>query len=282
MRPARDIACGLDRLRTREALRQTLRPVAAAAGGAGRRTAPRCADAARTIMATRPSGLDRRFSASPLRHHPAYWFGPQFHVRIGAVGSPSLRRRPLDPLYDDALLSTGRPRPRRPLRHDLDPLRRALDYEITAPSNAAPATTIPTTMIMMGERMDRDHEGRATTTTFTAVTRRPRGLPGRPAAATPRRPRLDDRVLSARCYGVRPRRRPRSAAACGRGYGYVTAVGGADLVTETIVTTAPVVETRTYYETVTEHVRVAPRKVYRAPLRPAKRAAPRPRPGERG
>jgi hypothetical protein len=70
---------------------------------------------------------------------------------------------------------------------------------------------------------------------------------------------------------------------CGQGYGY--GYGwygwGPVLVTETIVTTAPVVETRTYYETVTERVRVAPRKVYRAPaLRPAKRAAPRP--GERG
>jgi Ni/Co efflux regulator RcnB len=88
----------------------------------------------------------------------------------------------------------------------------------------------------------------------------------------------------------------------GHGYGYGSAYGygygagcacGPVVVTETITTTAPVMETRTYYETVTEH-RAAPRRHYRKPVvrhyskpvvrrsvKPAYRA-PAPRPGERG
>lgn len=61
------------------------------------------------------------------------------------------------------------------------------------------------------------------------------------------------------------------------GYGYGYGWGwGPVIVTETIVTTAPVVETRVYYET----VKVAPRKVRRCNC--ARPAPPRPRPGERG
>jgi Nickel/cobalt transporter regulator len=77
----------------------------------------------------------------------------------------------------------------------------------------------------------------------------------------------------------------------GYGYGYGSGCGcGPVVVTETITTTAPVVETRTYYETVYEH-RAAPRRHYRQPVvrhyvKPAVRrsvkAAPAPRPGERG
>ena len=63
----------------------------------------------------------------------------------------------------------------------------------------------------------------------------------------------------------------------GYGYGYGCGCGGV-VITETTTTTAPVVETRTYYETVTER-RAAPRRVYRKPVR---RAPPPPRPGERG
>ncbi|MGA9582767.1 MAG: RcnB family protein [Allosphingosinicella sp.] len=81
----------------------------------------------------------------------------------------------------------------------------------------------------------------------------------------------------------------------GHGYGYGYGAGcacGPVVVTETITTTAPVMETRTYYETVTEH-RAAPRRHYRKPVvryskpvvrrsvKPAYRA-PAPRPGERG
>lgn len=81
----------------------------------------------------------------------------------------------------------------------------------------------------------------------------------------------------------------------GHGYGYGYGAGcacGPVVVTETITTTAPVMETRTYYETVTER-RAAPRRHYRKPavryskpvvrrsVKPAYRA-PAPRPGERG
>ncbi|HEX8063253.1 MAG TPA: RcnB family protein [Allosphingosinicella sp.] len=80
----------------------------------------------------------------------------------------------------------------------------------------------------------------------------------------------------------------------GQGYGYGYGYGGGCgcgpvVVTETITTTAPVVETRTYYETVYEH-RAAPRRHYKKPVvrhysRPVRRSvksAPAPRPGERG
>jgi Ni/Co efflux regulator RcnB len=82
----------------------------------------------------------------------------------------------------------------------------------------------------------------------------------------------------------------------GSGYSYGYGAGcacGPVVVTETITTTAPVMETHTYYETVTEH-RAAPRRHYRKPavrhyskpvvrrsVKPAYRA-PAPRPGERG
>jgi Ni/Co efflux regulator RcnB len=81
----------------------------------------------------------------------------------------------------------------------------------------------------------------------------------------------------------------------GGGYGYAYGAGcacGPVVVTETITTTAPVMETHTYYETVTEH-RAAPRRHYKKPARhyskpvvrrsvkPAYRA-PAPQPGERG
>lgn len=76
----------------------------------------------------------------------------------------------------------------------------------------------------------------------------------------------------------------------GYGYGYGMGCGcGPVVVTETITTTAPVVEKHVYYETVREH-RVAPRRHYSKPVvrhyvKPARRsvkAAPAPRPGERG
>ncbi len=78
------------------------------------------------------------------------------------------------------------------------------------------------------------------------------------------------------------------------GYGYSAGCAcGPVVITETTTTTAPVVETRTYYETVYEH-RAAPRRHYkkkavrhyskpvvRRSVKPAYRA-PAPRPGERG
>lgn len=78
----------------------------------------------------------------------------------------------------------------------------------------------------------------------------------------------------------------------GQGYGYGGCGCGPVVVTETITTTAPVVETHTYYETVTEY-RAAPRRHYAKPVRhyakpvrrfvkPVRRAPPPPRPGERG
>jgi len=74
----------------------------------------------------------------------------------------------------------------------------------------------------------------------------------------------------------------------GYGYGYGAGCGcGPVVITETTTTTAPVVETRTYYETVYEH-RAAPRRHYKKvrhyakPVRRSVKAAPAPRPGERG
>jgi hypothetical protein len=80
----------------------------------------------------------------------------------------------------------------------------------------------------------------------------------------------------------------------GSGYSYGYGAGcacGPVVVTETITTTAPVMETHTYYETVTEH-RSAPRRHYKKPVvrhytkpvarRSVKPAYRAPRPGERG
>ena len=74
----------------------------------------------------------------------------------------------------------------------------------------------------------------------------------------------------------------------GAGYGYAGCGCGPVVITETTTTTAPVMETRTYYETVYE--RAAPRRHYKkATVRYSKpavrrsvKAAPAPRPGERG
>lgn len=77
-----------------------------------------------------------------------------------------------------------------------------------------------------------------------------------------------------------------SAYGYGYGSGYGYGYAGPVVVTETITTTSPVVETHTYYETVSEH-RSAPRRhhykkpVVRRFVKPAYRA-PAPRPGERG
>lgn len=78
----------------------------------------------------------------------------------------------------------------------------------------------------------------------------------------------------------------------GYGYGYGAGCGcGPVVITETTTTTAPVVEMRTYYETVYEH-RAAPRRHYSKPVvrhyskpvvrRSVKARAAAPRPGERG
>ncbi|HEX8670121.1 MAG TPA: RcnB family protein [Allosphingosinicella sp.] len=65
----------------------------------------------------------------------------------------------------------------------------------------------------------------------------------------------------------------------GYGYSYGCGTCGPVVVTETITTTTtPVVETRTYYEYVTE--RAAPRRHHRKPVRRARPTPPRP--GERG
>jgi Ni/Co efflux regulator RcnB len=76
---------------------------------------------------------------------------------------------------------------------------------------------------------------------------------------------------------------PPPAASYGYGYSYgAPCACGPVVVTETVTTTAPVYETVTTYEYVTE--RVAPRRHYSRPVRraPVRRAAPAPRPGERG
>ncbi len=67
----------------------------------------------------------------------------------------------------------------------------------------------------------------------------------------------------------------------GYGYGGYGYGGGVVIVTETTVNPAPVVETRTVYETVVERVRVAPRVRHKVRC-VCSRPAPPPRPGERG
>jgi hypothetical protein len=90
------------------------------------------------------------------------------------------------------------------------------------------------------------------------------------------------------CTRVRHLPPPPPHPGYGYGYGYGAGCGcGPVVVTETVTTTAPVVEMRTYYETVTEH-RAAPRRHYSKPVRryvkPAVRRSVKaaPRPGERG
>jgi Ni/Co efflux regulator RcnB len=75
----------------------------------------------------------------------------------------------------------------------------------------------------------------------------------------------------------------------GAAYGYGAYGGcgcGPVVVTETVTTTAPVVETRTWYEDVVEYVdqprRAAPRRYVKRPVRRAPPPPPRARPGERG
>ncbi|MDB5722935.1 MAG: hypothetical protein JWP15_3553 [Alphaproteobacteria bacterium] len=71
--------------------------------------------------------------------------------------------------------------------------------------------------------------------------------------------------------GYAPPPPPRSGCGCGpRGYGY----GGPVVVTETVVTSPPVVEMRSYTTYHTTWVKARPRKVYRRPAPPP--------PGERG
>jgi len=92
-----------------------------------------------------------------------------------------------------------------------------------------------------------------------------------------------------------PPRHPGYGYGYGQGYGYGYGYGagcgcGPVVITETTTTTAPVVEMRTYYETVYEH-RAAPRRHYKKPVvrhyskpvvRRSVKSAPAPRPGERG
>jgi hypothetical protein len=71
-----------------------------------------------------------------------------------------------------------------------------------------------------------------------------------------------------------------SRCAPARGYGYGYGYGLPVIVRTTVVTEAPIVEQRTVYRTVVEHVRVAPR--HRAKARCYCRVAAPPRAGERG
>jgi Ni/Co efflux regulator RcnB len=226
---------------------------------------------------------------------PHIWFGPQFHVRNwGLYGFPQpFAGGRWVRYYDDALLvdRDGRVRDGR-YGTDWDRYGERWDRdEDGVPVYAGNGDYEPGDYdYEWAERYEREHgrdedrgygdrgHDREVGRTDVLVRRDGHGGPG-----------CDGRVrVEHRGYGgcgAPPPPRHGCGNPCGQGYGY--GYGwygwGPVIVTETIVTTAPVVETRTYYETVTERVRVAPRKVYRAPrARPRPAPPPRPRPGERG
>lgn len=93
-------------------------------------------------------------------------------------------------------------------------------------------------------------------------------------------PHGDCRRTCTRVFRVPAPPPPYGYGGYGDGYGSGCGCGGVT-ITETTTTTAPVVEMRTYYETVTEH-RAAPRRHYSKPVYRAPPPPPRPRPGERG
>jgi Ni/Co efflux regulator RcnB len=229
---------------------------------------------------------------------PHFWFGPQFHIQNwGLYGFPQpfaggrwIRH------YDDAYLidRDGRVRDGR-YGMDWDRYGERWDHdEAGIPIYAGDGDYEPDDHdYEWAERYDRDHRrggdddgyddhgyghhgGDREVGRVNVLVRRDR----HDGAGCDGRVRVEHRGYE-RCGPPPPPSGGCGVPRCGQGYGWYG--WGPVLVTETIVTTAPVVEMRTYYETVTERVRVAPRKVYRAPaLRPAKRVAPRPRPGERG
>jgi hypothetical protein len=202
---------------------------------------------------------------------PGFWFGPQFHIQnwgMYGFSQPSDGGRWVR-YYDDAYMidRDGRVRDS---RHDMDWDRygERWDYD----DNGVP--------VYAGdgdyEPDDRDYEW---------AERNERGDHGRDDYARGPQDR-DDRGYG-HGYGRQGPPMPPPGYGCGGcggaygghggyGYGYGWGYGwGPVIVTETTVTTAPVVEMRTYYET----VRVAPRKVRRCRCAAP---APRPRPGERG
>jgi Ni/Co efflux regulator RcnB len=196
---------------------------------------------------------------------PHFWFGPQFHVQNwGLYGFPQpMQGRRWVRYYDDALLIDGDGRV-----HDG---RYGWDWDRYGDRWDEDENGIPAYVggddyepgdwdyewaegWERGDYRDEDrggyahHDGRGP----------PRGRCGNPCTRT---------------YAAPP-----GYGHHGYGYGYYG--WGPVIVTETTVTTAPVVEQVTTYEYIEEEVRVAPRTVKRRCKCP--RPAPRPQPGERG
>ncbi|HEY5721759.1 MAG TPA: RcnB family protein [Allosphingosinicella sp.] len=206
---------------------------------------------------------------------PGFWFGPQFHIMNWGMYGFS---QPRDDerwvrYYDDAYL-IGRDGRVRDGRHDMDWDRygeRWADDENGVPYYVGNGDFEPGDYdYEWAERYEREH-GR------DDYARRGHGRGDRGGGDV----RVHVGGGGHGGYGYNPPM-PAPGYGYGGGYGY-GAYGygwgwGPVLVTETIVTTAPVVETHTYYETVTERVRVKPKARGCRCARPA----PRPRAGERG
>lgn len=198
---------------------------------------------------------------------PHFWFGPQFHVQNwSGHGFPQpMQGRRWVRYYDDALLIDGDGRV-----HDG---RYGWDWGRDGDRWAEDENGIPAYAGDGGyEPGDRDYEwaegwerGDYRDEDREYARHEDRGPPrhrcGNPCTRTYASPPQSG-------YGH-------------QGYGYGYYGWGPMIVTETTVTTAPVVEQVTTYEYIEEEVRVAPRRKVRRPCN-CPRPAPRPQPGERG
>jgi Ni/Co efflux regulator RcnB len=236
--------------------------------GTGVRHDPRRGFDPRMNHHSRRFGHVRRIGRGGMLPH--FWFGPQFHVRNWAVlGFPQpMHGRRWVRHYDDAYLIDGDGRVH-DSRHDWDwdRDRDHWDERDGIPVYVGDGDFEPGEWdYEWAEGWERgDYRDEYAEDDGDERRGPPRQHCGNPCTRT---------------YGGPPRGYGQGGYG-GYGYGYYG--WGPVIVTETTVTTAPVVEMRTYYETVTEEVSVAPRKRRSCRCaRPAPRPVPRPRPGERG
>lgn len=198
---------------------------------------------------------------------PHFWFGPQFHVQNwGLHGFPQpMHGRRWVRYYDDALLIDGEGRV-----HDG---RYGWDWDRSGERWGEDENGIP---VYVG---DGDYEpGDSDYEWAEEWERGDHRDDDRDYARHDRQGPPPHRCGNpcTRTYGAPP---PSGYGHQGYGYGYYG--WGPVIVTETTVTTAPVVEQVTTYEYIEEEVRVAPRRKVRRPCN-CPRPAPRPQPGERG